>query len=92
MLRRARYHIAVFLSVIGPGFITAVVDNDAGGIFNPPASYTLAAAVQSTAGQDASAATIVRHGLPASSENPGAIDLGTTSAAWAATDCSRPRR
>src|SRR5262245_16438779 len=33
MLRRARYHIAVFLSVIGPGFITAVVDNDAGGIF-----------------------------------------------------------
>src|SRR5215207_5564735 len=33
MLRRLRYHIAVFFSVIGPGFITAVVDNDAGGIF-----------------------------------------------------------
>lgn len=30
---RLRYHIAVFFSVIGPGFITAVVDNDAGGIF-----------------------------------------------------------
>lgn len=33
MLRRFRHHIAVFFSVIGPGFITAVVDNDAGGIF-----------------------------------------------------------
>src|SRR3954453_10258112 len=33
MLRRFRYHILVFFSVIGPGFITAVVDNDAGGIF-----------------------------------------------------------
>ena len=33
MLRRLRYHIAVFFSVIGPGFITAVVDNDAGGIY-----------------------------------------------------------
>lgn len=33
MLRRFKYHIAVFFSVIGPGFITAVVDNDAGGIF-----------------------------------------------------------
>src|SRR5574338_1116714 len=32
MLRRFRYHIAVFFSVIVPGFITAVVDNDAGGI------------------------------------------------------------
>ena len=32
MLRWMRYHIAVFFSVIGPGFITAVVDNDAGGI------------------------------------------------------------
>lgn len=32
MLKRLRYHIAVFFSVIGPGFITAVVDNDAGGI------------------------------------------------------------
>src|SRR3954452_4156119 len=33
MIRRFRYHIAIFFSVIGPGFITAVVDNDAGGIF-----------------------------------------------------------
>ena len=33
MLKRLKYHIAVFFSVIGPGFITAVVDNDAGGIF-----------------------------------------------------------
>ncbi len=33
MLKRFRYHIAVFFSVIGPGFITALVDNDAGGIF-----------------------------------------------------------
>jgi NRAMP (natural resistance-associated macrophage protein)-like metal ion transporter len=32
LLKRFRYHIAVFFSVIGPGFITAVVDNDAGGI------------------------------------------------------------
>src|SRR5512137_1365103 len=33
MLRRFRYHIAVFFSVIGPGFVTAMVDNDAGGIY-----------------------------------------------------------
>ncbi|MBK7930727.1 MAG: divalent metal cation transporter [Bryobacterales bacterium] len=33
MLKRLRYQIAVFFAVIGPGFITAVVDNDAGGIF-----------------------------------------------------------
>src|ERR1051326_4080048 len=32
MWKRLRYHIAVFFAVIGPGFITAVVDNDAGGI------------------------------------------------------------
>src|SRR5919205_1959362 len=31
-LSRIRYHIAIFFAVIGPGFITAVVDNDAGGI------------------------------------------------------------
>ncbi|HSU66531.1 MAG TPA: divalent metal cation transporter [Tepidisphaeraceae bacterium] len=31
-LSRFRYHIAVFFGVLGPGFITAVVDNDAGGI------------------------------------------------------------
>src|SRR5512145_3521963 len=33
MIKRFRYHFAVFFSVIGPGFITAMVDNDAGGIF-----------------------------------------------------------
>ncbi|MCC6536961.1 MAG: divalent metal cation transporter [Bryobacterales bacterium] len=33
MIRSIRHHILVFFSVIGPGFITAVVDNDAGGIF-----------------------------------------------------------
>ena len=33
ILKRFRYHIIVFFSVIGPGFITAVVDNDAGGIY-----------------------------------------------------------
>jgi len=33
LFRRLKYHIAVFFSVIGPGFITAVVDNDAGGIY-----------------------------------------------------------
>src|ERR1700704_1107498 len=32
LLSRFRYHIAVFFAVIGPGFITAVVDNDSGGI------------------------------------------------------------
>jgi len=30
--KRFRYHIAIFFAVIGPGFITAMVDNDAGGI------------------------------------------------------------
>ena len=29
---RIRHHIAIFFAVLGPGFITAVVDNDAGGI------------------------------------------------------------
>ena len=32
MWKRLKYHVAVFFAVIGPGFITAVVDNDAGGI------------------------------------------------------------
>src|ERR1700744_3448025 len=32
-LSRFRYHLAMFFLVIGPGFITANVDNDAGGIF-----------------------------------------------------------
>src|ERR1017187_8723457 len=33
LFSRFRYHILVFLAVIGPGFITANVDNDSGGIF-----------------------------------------------------------
>ena len=33
LLRRFRYQIVVFLAVLGPGFITANVDNDSGGIF-----------------------------------------------------------
>ena len=32
LLKRFRYQLAIFFSVIGPGFITAMVDNDAGGI------------------------------------------------------------
>src|SRR5437868_11490485 len=32
LLPRFRYQIAVFFAVLGPGFITAVVDNDSGGI------------------------------------------------------------
>jgi Mn2+/Fe2+ NRAMP family transporter len=32
-LRRFKYHLVVFFSVLGPGFITAMVDNDAGGIY-----------------------------------------------------------
>src|SRR6202167_5516938 len=32
-LERYRAHILVFLAVLGPGFITAMVDNDAGGIY-----------------------------------------------------------
>src|SRR5213076_1264998 len=32
LLARFRYHLVVFFAVLGPGFITAVVDNDAGGI------------------------------------------------------------
>ena len=33
LLSRWKRHLAVFLAVLGPGFITAVVDNDSGGIF-----------------------------------------------------------
>src|SRR5258707_9008025 len=32
LFSRLRYHLVVFFAVIGPGFITAVVDNDSGGI------------------------------------------------------------
>src|SRR5215470_12363205 len=31
--KKIRLHLAVFFSVIGLGFITAMVDNDAGGIY-----------------------------------------------------------
>src|SRR6202161_2935984 len=33
MWKRFRYHILIFFAVIGPGLITANVDNDSGGIF-----------------------------------------------------------
>ena len=33
MLKRLRYQLAAFIAVLGPGIITANVDNDAGGIF-----------------------------------------------------------
>jgi len=33
LIKRFRYQIAIFLSVVGPGIITANVDNDSGGIF-----------------------------------------------------------
>src|SRR5436190_21039163 len=33
ILSRFRYHLAMFFAVIGPAFITAVFDNDSGGIF-----------------------------------------------------------
>ncbi len=33
LLRNLRGRVLVFLAVLGPGFITAMVDNDAGGIF-----------------------------------------------------------
>src|SRR5471030_1618902 len=40
MLKRWRIRIFLFLAVLGPGFITANVDNDSGGIF----TYSLAGA------------------------------------------------
>ncbi len=33
MLKRFRAHLIIFFAVFGPGFITAMVDNDAGGIY-----------------------------------------------------------
>ena len=33
LFARFKRHILIFLAVLGPGFITAVVDNDSGGIF-----------------------------------------------------------
>jgi NRAMP (natural resistance-associated macrophage protein)-like metal ion transporter len=32
-MKRYRIHLAIFFGVFGPGFITAMVDNDAGGIY-----------------------------------------------------------
>ncbi len=32
-LARFKRHLIVFLAVLGPGFITAMVDNDSGGIY-----------------------------------------------------------
>jgi len=43
VLKRFRYQIAIFLSVVGPGLITANVDNDSGGIL------TYSQAAQNTA-------------------------------------------
>src|SRR6202140_1594762 len=39
-LKRSKTRLALFLAVVGPGFITANVDNDAGGIY----TYSLAGA------------------------------------------------
>jgi hypothetical protein len=33
LIARFRYQILIFLAVLGPGFITAMVDNDSGGIY-----------------------------------------------------------
>jgi NRAMP (natural resistance-associated macrophage protein)-like metal ion transporter len=33
LFSRFRHHLLIFFAVIGPGFITAVVDNDSGGIY-----------------------------------------------------------
>jgi NRAMP (natural resistance-associated macrophage protein)-like metal ion transporter len=33
LFSRFRYHLLIFFAVLGPGFITAVVDNDSGGIY-----------------------------------------------------------
>src|SRR6202158_411948 len=33
LIKRFRYHLAVFFAVVGPGLITAMVDNDSGGIY-----------------------------------------------------------
>src|SRR5579862_8507535 len=33
MLKRIRYQLLMFAAVVGPGMITANVDNDAGGIY-----------------------------------------------------------
>ncbi len=40
-LKKFRYRLLIFLAVLGPGIITAVADNDAGGV----ATYTVAASL-----------------------------------------------
>lgn len=45
--RRIKLHFILFLAVVGPGLITAVADNDAGGV----ATYTVAAAMYGMASQ-----------------------------------------
>jgi len=40
LFKRWKTHVVIFLAVVGPGFITANVDNDAGGIY----TYSLAGA------------------------------------------------
>ena len=47
LLRRWKHRIFIFLIVLGPGLITAVADNDAGGV----ATYTVAAATFGMASQ-----------------------------------------
>ena len=46
-LQRWKHRLFVFLLVLGPGLITAVADNDAGGV----ATYTVAAATFGMASQ-----------------------------------------
>ena len=40
-LKKFRYRLLIFLAIIGPGIITAIADNDAGGV----ATYTVAASL-----------------------------------------------
>ena len=47
LIHRTKRRVAIFLVVLGPGIITAVADNDAGGI----ATYTVAAAMFGVASQ-----------------------------------------
>lgn len=46
-LKRAKYRIPIFLAILGPGIITAVADNDAGGV----ATYTVAASLYGMSSQ-----------------------------------------
>ncbi len=46
-LKKFRYRFIIFLAILGPGIITAVADNDAGGV----ATYTVAASLYGMASQ-----------------------------------------